>query len=385
MSLKNALFFSLMFHLAIFPAQEKDSVRTKLPKVKVGSTGNPQFSNDAVTSSVDSIVHPEINIGAYVSTYYAHYDDETEFNNFVQFPTLAPRNNQFSLNMALISMDYKSNNLRSAISIHAGDIALSSYPAVFNFVQEANAGFKIIKNLWLDAGFFKSHIGLESFQPRENITSSMSIPSYYNPYYLSGAKLTYYLNAKISLQVASYNGYNVYVDDNKNKAFAFTANYTPIKDLSLTYNFLTCDETHDPVTVKHQRYHQNFYATLIREKYSIGLDLTFGLQQNSLRSDTSKMASMFSGSLVGKYVVYKTLSLYGRVEYFSDPNEILTGTLDIGAYIKGITAGLEYRPQKNVALSGEWRGLQSDKLIFKQGNVALNQRNEIIVCLDLWF
>jgi hypothetical protein len=366
---------------------QSDSLHKKTGSTIVfSSESNLELTGtDIIEERIDTLSKPELRIGGYVSTYYAYYDDDAEPNGFVQFPTLAPRKDQFSLNMALISMSYKSNSIRSNITLHYGDVPESAWPATFKLIQEAHAGFRIIHKLWLDAGFFKTHIGLESFQPRENITSSMSIPSFYQPYYMSGVKLTYLLNSKWSFQLCAFNGYNEYIDNNKNKAFDFSTKYKLDDHLSFTYNFITCDETPDNVKTRHQRYFQNMYATFTKGKITVGIDLNYGLQQHSLKTDTTRTGSMYGGSLVAKYMPLKKLGVYARGEYFSDPDQILTQNLDIGQYIKGTTVGMELHPQKTSSLSFEWRILESDKLIFRQGNTALNQRNEFIVCLDLWF
>ena len=344
-----------------------------------------ELEGTAIAAKVDSLLRPEFRYGGYVSTYYAFYDADPEPNGFALFPTLAPRSNQFSLNMALLNFDYTSEHARAAITLHYGDVPESSWPSTFNAIQEARAGFRIFKKFWFDAGFFKTHIGLESFQPRENITSSMSISNYYDPYYLSGAKLTYMANKKLILQVGVFNGYNEYVDNNKNKALDFSLNYMPTKELSLTYNFLTCDETPDNQPTKHQRYYQNFYLTYFKNKFTLGLDLNFGLQERSLKSDSTKLASMYAGILVAKYQVFKKLYGYGRLEYFSDENQILTGSLNIGKYIHGTTLGLEFKPMRTAGISAEWRLLDADKAIFKNGKDFKSRRDEFIICLDLWF
>ena len=376
----------LLIFVFVFPSKGQiDGLHEKFRTIVTRPADNPELKGTQINYKIDSLLHPEFRIGGYVSTYYAYYDDDAESNNFVQFPTLAPRKDQFSLNMAVLSMEYKSSTLRGKITLHYGDVPESSWPATFNLIQEANAGFKIHKKLWFDAGFFRTHIGLESFQPRENITSSMSIPNFYDPYFLSGAKLTFLATSKLSLQACIFNGYNEYIDNNKNKALDFSASYNVNENISFTYNFLTCDETPDAVKTKHQRYYQNLYATFIYKKLTLGVDLNYGLQKHSYLRDTSKTASMYGAVLVGKYEVYKKLDAYARGEYFSDPDRILTGTLAIGDYIRGLTLGIQYKPQKTVGLSAEWRELQSDNLIFHQGNKILNQRNEFIVCLDLWF
>lgn len=366
---------------------QNDTAKISKPKIKlvVGNDTNIVFSGTRIVTKTDSNEFHKIEISGYVSSYYAHYSDETETNEFVQFPTMAPRNDQFGLNIAQIGMQYQDQNFRGNITLHYGDIPESNWPKPFTLIQEAHAGFRIIKNLWLDAGFFKTHIGIESIQPRENITSSMSVVNYYDPYFLSGAKLTYQINSKLSLQANVFNGYNEYIENNKNKAIGFSALYDINKHISLTYNFLSCDETPDDVKTKHQRFYHNLYGTILIKKFTIGLDFSYGSQKNSLLLDTSKTANIYSGLLVAKYQAIKKLAIYGRGEYFSDKNQVLTGKTNLGSYIFGATGGLEFKPTKNVALSAEYRLLQSDNLIFKTNGFITNQRDEYIICLDVWF
>lgn len=366
-------------------AQTQDSARGKIPKLVLGTDESLVLQGTKTAEKTDSLNHPEFKIGAYVSSYYAYYDDEIESNDFVQFPTLSPRNNQFALNMALVTLEYKSKFLRSNIGLHYGDVAESTWPANFKLIQEANAGFRIHEKLWFDAGFFKTHVGIESFQPRENITSSMSLVNYHEPYYFSGAKLTWYVGNQLSLQANVFNGYSNYSDNNANKIFNFSAVYSPNDRLSMTYNFLTSDESPSSEKRSHQRYYNNFYVSIVHRKFTVGLELNYGWQKNSLKADSTKPATVYSGLVVGKYQALKKHAVYARLENFSDPDQVLSSNVDIGNYINGLTAGYEFKPQKNAAFSIEWRRLESDNLIFKQGNYMLNQRNEFIVCLDLWF
>jgi predicted porin len=124
---------------------------------------------------------------------------------------------------------------------------------------------------------------------------------------------------------------------------------------------------------------------ITHKKFTLGLEANYGTQRNSKKADSTKTATMYSGLIVAKYQFHKKVAVYGRAENFSDPDQILSTTINIGKYINGATAGIEYKPQKNAALSAEWRILESENLIFKQGNKTLNQRNEFILCLDLWF
>ncbi len=377
----------LVFVLAQKSQSQTDSTKQQKPKTKIvlDNDTNVILSGTRIVSKTDSAEYHKVEISGYVSAYYADYSDEIENNGFVQFPTMAPRNKQFGLNIAQIGMQYQEESFRGNITLHYGDIPESNWPKPFTLIQEAHAGFKIIKNLWLDAGFFKTHIGLESIQPRENITSSISVITYYEPYFLSGAKLTYQLNKKLTLQLNAFNGYNEYIENNKNKAVGFSALYDLNDKVSFTYNLLSCDETPDNIKTKHQRFYHNLYGIFKWRKWQGGIELNYGTQKNSLLSDSTKLASMVSGLIVAKYQIVKKLGAYARAEYFSDKNQILTGTTSLGNYLYGLTGGLEYHPLPTVSLSTEYRIIESDNLIFKEGHSMTNQRHEVIICLDVWF
>ncbi len=385
MRLKLLYFIHFILAFSLVKAQNDSIPKHKKHKLVLGSDSNLVFSGTRIVTKTDTGDIHKIELSGYVSAYYAHYSDETEKNGFVQFPTMAPRNNQFGLNLAQIGMEYHDQNVRGNITLQYGDIPESNWPKPFTLIQEAHVGVKLIKNLWFDAGFFKSHIGLESIQPRENITSSMSVIDYYEPYYFSGAKLTYQVNAKLSLQLNAFNGYNTYVETNKNKALGFSALYDVNNNISFTYNLLSCDETADNIKTKHQRFYHNLYGTFKLGKISLGIEANYGTQKNTLLSDTNKTASMNSALIILKYQLFKKIGVYGRAEYFADKNRILTNGMNLGNNIYGGTFGIEYKPYKNVSFSSEYRVLQCDAFIFKEKNYVTNQRSELILCLDVWF
>ncbi len=385
--MKQHYLYIILVFFAINAFSQSDTTHHKKnkPKFVLEKDTSVLFSGTRIADKEDTTDYQHITIGGYVSTYYSHYTDDTNVGGFVQFPTMAARNNDFGLNIAQLSMTYRSSRVRSNITLHYGDIPESTWPKTFNLIQEAHAGIKLVKHLWLDAGFFKTHIGLESVQPRENVTSSMAVLTFFEPYYLSGAKLTYEVSKKLAIQLNVFDGYNTYIDNNKNKAVGLSMLYDVNDNISITYNFLTCDETADNAPAKHQRFFNNIYATIKANKFSLGLEANYAWQNNSLLKDTTKNAVMISGLLVARYQFLKKLAVYGRGEYFSDPDRMLTGTTDIGQCIYGGTFGLEFHPLKNVSLSAETRGLQSSNLIFKQGTTYTNQRYEYIICLDVWF
>ena len=329
----------------------------------------------------------------YLDTYYAHYSDTVNENGFVKFPTIAPRNNQFGLNIFQLSAKYNSNRFRSTMTIFGGDCPKSSWSEFFNFVQEANAGFRLYKKLWLDAGFFRSHIGLESIQPRENMTMSEATATYYEPYFLSGVKLTWNQSEKLAFQLNAFNAFNQFVETNKNKAIGFSLAYTPKSSITANFSTIICDESPSSLKYNRMRIYNNFCYTYKVKYLVIGLEANFGIQSNSQLIDSTKVASIFSGIVAIKYRFTPIWATYTRGEVFSDPNEILTGPVMnsnhqlVGLDVIGGTVGIEWKPIPNSYFRLESRYLhtKSDENLFFFKDRSSNQRFEFIVGFGVWF
>ena len=381
---KYTLFFVFLFCSFAVNAQF-DSIKRKQITIQLKNDSSVLFQNKKLKTG-ELAGEPKLEIGAYLSTYYAYYTEDNS-SNYVKHATMAARNNQFGLNMVMVSLSYKSKKIRSNITLHYGDIAESTWPSKFNMIQEANGGVELIKNLWLDAGIFRSHIGLESTQPRENITSSMTLANVYEPYFFSGAKLTYLLTSKLSIQLNSFNSYNSIIETNKNKLIGSSIVFAPNDNLSMTYNFITGDDTPDSLKLKHQRFYHNFYLTYQKKKISIGAEFNYGIQEYSKRINqtTVSTAYMNSSLIIFKHQTLKKIGFYARGEWFSDEDEILSSASNMGKYTWGATAGIEYKPIKNIALSIEGRQLNSEKENIQYNGKNTNQRNEFIFCLDVWF
>lgn len=363
---------------------QSDSIRKKALIVKLENDSSMLFHTKKLSTPED--IESKLEIGAYVCSYFASYTEDNT-TQFVKHPTMAPRNNQFGLNMVMVSLAYKTKKLRSTISLHYGDIAESTWPVKFNLIQEANAGVELLKNLWLDVGVFRSHIGLESTQPRENVTSSMSLANVYEPYFFSGGKLSYLLNPKLSIQLNAFNSFSSIVETNKNKLIGSSIVFAPNENLNITYNFITGDDTPDSIAIKHQRYYHNLYATYQKKKLSVGAEFNYGIQEYSRRVnfETLSTAYMNSSLVVIKHQTFKKLALYGRGEWFTDSNEILSSGSGMGNYTWGTTAGIEYKPLKNIAISLEGRNLSSEKENFYYNGKLRKDRLEGIFCMDVWF
>ena len=379
--------FILIFLIQLFNLgfSQADTAKQKRSFISFANDTSVIFQTKKLNSD-DLTTEPKLVIDAYLSTYYASYTEDNT-SEFVKYPTMAPRNNQFGLNMVMVSLSYKSKIVRSTITLHYGDVAETTWPVKYNLIQEANVGIEVVKNLWLDAGVFRTHIGVESAQPRENITSSMSLANVFEPYYLSGAKLTYLIGSKFSVQLNAFNSFASIIETNKNKLFGASFVYAPNKYTSITYNFITGDDTPDYVVLKHQRYYHNLYLTYQKNKISLGAEVNYGMQEHTKRINATTIgtANMNSSLVVLKHQSFKKVAFYGRGEWFSDKDEMLSVGIGMGNYTWGATAGIEYKPLKNIAISLESRQLNSDKSNVMYNGKLSHQRWEGIFCIDVWF
>lgn len=330
--------------------------------------------------------------GAYIDFYYAYYSDSVGKGNFESFPTAAPKNKTLGLNLAQATVKYATSRFKSILTLHYGDIASSAWSQRYNFIQEANAAVRLHPKLWVEAGLFRSHIGLESIQPRENVTSSISTVVFYHPYFVSGAKLSYQPTKKVGLGFHIYNGYNTFVETNTNKTLGASLSYSPKEELSLTYNVLFTDELPKYEGKNHRRIYNNMMAVYKKNKIQLMSEFNFGSQQNSSMEDSTLCAYMLSSSMTTKYTLYKKASLYGRGELFYDPHQMLSGPVynqygeKIGLNLWGVTFGGEYRVNEKSYMRLESRILRNEGSgkIFYNGKPTA-QRIELSATTGIWF
>src|ERR1035438_7656748 len=113
-----------------------------------------QSLNTAATSDTST----KIKLWIYAEPYYA-YDFNDPSSKNIPYLYNYSRQNEFSLNLALIDLDYQSTNVRSSLGLQTGSYALAAYsaePSLYRSIYQAFAGVQIVPNLWLDAGVFQS-------------------------------------------------------------------------------------------------------------------------------------------------------------------------------------------------------------------------------------
>jgi hypothetical protein len=292
----------------------------------------------------------------------------------------------------MITAKYSADKVRGVVTLHYGDIPRSAWSANYNFIQEANVGIRICKTLWLDAGFFRTHYGTEALFPKENYTSSVSVPTFFEPYYEAGARLNYNPTEKLSFFLYALNGYGIYEDNNRKKSSGLLVTYIFSEKLNIGYSGYYGDDSPEKDTLNHFRQAHNVFLNFKSKKFKFTTGIDYCMQQNS---DTTGMknASMFSVLAIVKYQADKKIGIYFRGERFNDPQGMMSGTFvdrngkRTGYKLWGATLGVEYKPTDNSYIRLEGRELiaDMDQEIFHWNNYNTNARMEVMINMGVSF
>lgn len=330
-------------------------------------------------------------VEAYLDTYYARFSAEGNRNELQPFTTVSPRNGQFGLNVAQLRAAYQGNGLRSRLTLHAGDIAKATWSQEFPFLQEANVGLEVVDGWWLDLGFFTTHIGTESFLPKNNLLSSTAVATYMEPFYQAGARLSYEKSERLTAALWVVNGYNYFLDYNQDKSVGFLLGYQFTDHLSLHWTSLFGNEGADSLAFQQYRSYMNLYLNGDWDKWKWVIGGDFGRQSNSSLEDQEQPAHMFNVLATLRYQFHPRFSVSTRGEIFEDEDGFISGLFPrqsmapAGLKIYGLTLGGEYRPAPGAYLRMESRLLQTGEGLytFHEGSTFYRQRWEVMLSMGI--
>jgi LysM repeat protein len=324
-------------------------------------------------------------IDGYLDAYYAQFSDRENQGDLTEYAMSAPRHNQTGINTIQLSGIYRDTGLRGNITLQYGDIVDAVYPTDLKYIQQANVGFKLLGNLWVDAGFFNSPISVESFSNRNNYNSINSYTRYFEPVLISGAKLSWeaksikfsvfgsdrsFMAGSVVNTQPSF-GANLKIYGGKHWLFGANGMYSKMK----------------LGTQKVERTNANIFLASNRKHFDFLAIGNYISQQNK---------SVLSGVLNIRYKISPKFALFGKGEYFADSSALLTPlmTNNEGKQqgFNSITygGGIEFKARKNHYLRVEARSTQLEngfdvyKDYFNGGN-ATNQRLELVITTGIWF
>ncbi len=336
----------------------------------------------------------KITFNAYADGYLSSYSNDLPQSEFQPFETVGARDNTFGVNVAQFGVHYEHEKVRANITLHWGDIPQATWSSDFNEIQEANVGVKLSEGLWLDAGFFRTHIGTESFLPRDILLSNTAFKTFNEPFYQAGARLSYDKVENWYFEFWALNGYNNFLDNNDAKSVGALATYSFSDKTSITYTNLYGRESEDSAPQRQNRFYNNIYLNQNWNDIwllTVGFDL--GFQTNSELRNSGDTASMYAGLATLRYQFKPKWSMTTRAEVFKDNNGFISGTTinnngdETGFELYGLSLGSEYKPVPNayVRLETRYTTAARDLDIFNNDGRLTNTRWEILFTMGLDF
>lgn len=323
--------------------------------ISVSSTSFAQIKSDILK------YFDNFSISAYADAYYGWNTDKD--SKVRKLDGMDMTRDEFRLNIAQISLAYNSEKVRGIVTLHYGDYAKYNWLTENPNLQEANVGFNLAKGLWIDAGYFLTHIGPEGML-KNNFVSSFALPSFYEPFYQSGVKVSYDFHKQFNASFYLINGYGVIEDNNKNKSFASQLNYIPNDIIKVTYNNIIGNEQPNSLPGKTRTIHNLIFAfTGPCGKLDAILSGDFSTQEKSKISDPEATAYSFGGLFSVRYRFTKKFSATVRGDFYQDLDGVYSGIVANNAGIKGngVTLGLEYKPIEEAYVRLQTRYLRLDE------------------------
>jgi len=354
---------------------------------------------DSITDELKNKVFSRLKnftFGFYIDAYYNQVlKSKFDTSNIVPFYANCPVMDQIRLNLAAIEIYYDAEKVRGKLAIQFGDapnlLAEPSAQFIKN-LRQANFGFRIVKDLWIDIGYMFNPVGYESTWPVINQFSTVTIGGFFEPGSVLGVKVTYQPLENFRVGIVIGNPYSVAYGKNTHMAGMMLINYKPIPNLSITYNNYFGNQALKDADTDNNIWYNNFIVAYTPVKYlELVGQLDFAVQTNShLPPDTSRNATMFSGFLQARVPFAKHFAVMGRYEFFNDPDGFLSTVYTYRGKTRGLLTygfgfGMEYKPVQIGYIRVEYRSINSapGNLIFH--NMDSDNIQSIIVTTGVRF
>ncbi|MBX2840761.1 MAG: porin [Flammeovirgaceae bacterium] len=311
--------------------------------------------------------------------YYAYDFNEPDSRERPSFLYSHTKHNNISINTAVLGVRYENEFLRGTVALLVGDYSVTNYAAeeqLFQNIYEAYLSVKLADHLWLDAGVFSSHIGIEGGVGPGNPTLTRSLVAHSSPFFESGIKLGYQPNDKWFFSALVLNGWQNISETNNAKALGTQITFQPKNNLTLNSSTYIGEGNNAADNLESFRFFHNFY--LIWEPTS-KVYLAFALDVGSDKLETranGEYQNWWGTSLIANYQLNSKWKLIGRLEYFDDPgNVIFTEDNVMGPNLTGISAGFDFSPIQNLYFRSEGKFFSGNGDLFEKKNEMTTDSN----------
>lgn len=336
--------------------------------------------------SLQADTSASLKFSAFVDVYYAYDLGHPRDDQRPQFLYQYDRRNEVDLNLGMARVDYAKERMRAALGLMAGTYAQANMigePELLRNIYEARVGFKLsrTRQIWLDAGIFPSHIGLEGAIGMDNWTLTRSVIAENSPYYLSGAKVTWTISSKLEVAGLFINGWQRLrrVQD-KTPCFGTQVLWS-VKD-GMKFNWSTFLGSDTPDSLGLYRAFNNLWWSWEGAKWGVQLGVDAGLQESG-NGDWNEW--MGSAGIVRRKLG-KNLKVVARAEYYSDDHQVIvfTGTPS-GLKTMGYSLGMDLQVLPDALIRFEARTFHGVDAIFERVHGPVRDNTSFTVSMAARF
>lgn len=301
---------------------------------------------------------PPVTVGAFADLYFA-WDVGRPASRDRPYTTQPARHSEFAVNLAHVEVKLAEERVRGRVALQAGtsvDRNCAAEPDWVSYIQEATVGARLAPRLWVDGGIYFSYIGLESWISRDNPTYTRSLIADYSPYYLAGAKLSWQASRTVGLQLHLVNGWQNVRETNDDKAVGARLDWQASPSLLAGYDVFVGNEQPDSVASRTRVLNQGFVKWTPPGGWEVWLTLDVGVQS----VPAGDAQTWYGGSLIARKWLSERIALSGRLERYSDPDQVIVVTGTPGGFVtNGASLGLDVKPVDRLLWRTELRGFRS--------------------------
>jgi putative OmpL-like beta-barrel porin-2 len=331
----------------------------------------------------------KVSFGGFIDGYYA-YDVgrpptlDRSFFSGAPFTTQPARANEFNVNLTYIEANISGNRVHGRLALQAGTSVQANYaaeptlgtvsgPSLSRLIQEGYAGYQVSRTVWIDAGIFFSNAGMEGWISKDNPTYSRSLVADYSPYYSSGVRGIWQATPQLAVRLDVVNGWQNISETNTDKGVGVRFDYVPSAPLTVSYYNFFNTETGNRVRV-----FNGVGAKLSATQTTLLGEFDYGTLGAGAAGGGS--ATWWGFTAVAKQQVAAKMALVGRIERYSDPEQvnIVTGLSEpfVG---NSASMGVDVTPQAHVMWRTEVRGFFAEQLIFPNDGKGPRKNDGFVV------
>jgi hypothetical protein len=314
----------------------------------------------------------DLKLSGYLESYYLHDVNHPSDDIRPGFTYSHNAVGKPSMNLGFIKASFNNEQLRANLALGSGSYMRANYsaePKDLQKIVEANVGFKLNNNIWVDAGVMPSHIGFESAIGIDNWTVTRSMLADNSPYFETGVKLSYTSeDGRWYVSGLILNGWQRIQrpDDNTSPAIGHQLTYKPNEKLTLNSSSFIGNDQSDQG--RRMRYFHNLYGQYqINEQWGIIAGFDIGAKQAEKK--TQRYNVWFTPILITQYKYSNKLSLSARAEYYQDKDQVIVTTNTPNGFSTwSVSTNADYRLSNQLAIRAELRKFQSEDKIFQERN-----------------